>query len=137
MNEVKVSFMDGETEREFSIRKMNAFQAEAWLHRAGLLLGKEAIDVKDFQNIPEVIKALCRVNYREARPLLDELLECCSIVVGKMKKQISSSEPDMISSPMTLTRLRVEALKANFGFLAHDGNFTSLIGQVSESTAKK
>lgn len=133
--EVTIAIQDGEKEKTFVIQKMNAFQAESWLTRAGLLLGREAVNVNDFKSMSEIVTALCRLNYNEAKPLLDELLSCCYVKSGKYKKQISENMPELISSPLTLMRLRVESFKANFAFLASGGNFASLVEQVSAPTA--
>ena len=54
--------------------------------------------------------------------------------VGKLKKSVT--DVGMIQSPLTLLTLRVEALKANFGFLQSANLSNFLGGQASEPTVK-
>ena len=133
VDDITLKLDDAGHELSFVIEKMNAFQAERWLIRAGLLLGKAALSANDVKDYRGLIAALCQVDYEKAAPLLDDLLACCSVQVGKMKKKVS--DDGMIQSPLTLLTLRVEALKANFGFLLPERLSGLLAGQASQPTA--
>lgn len=65
------------------------------------------------------ISALGRLDYDKARPLLDELLSCCSRVDAGVEQPLT---PDVlegfIEDVRTLFTLRKEALALNFGFFA-------------------
>lgn len=121
-DEVKIELEDGADAEgkprtlKFIIRKMSAFPAEAWMIRAGLLLGAEAVQLKNKQDFSALLSALCKVKYEDAKPLLDELLDCCLIDVEGVRKNVTPAI-QMVQLPTTLIRLRLEALKANFGFL--------------------
>lgn len=132
---IELSIQDGKRPVNIVIEKMDAYAAESWMIRAGLILGREAVNATDMKDYRGVIRALCQVNYEEAKPLLDELLACCSVKVGKLKKRLPS--PGLIESPLTLLKLRVEALRANFGFLFEGKNLPSLVGQVLTPTVNQ
>ena len=115
MEETTVKLDDAGHELTFIIEKMDAFKAERWLIRAALLLGREALSAKDLKDYRGLVAALCQIEYEKAAPLLDELLACCSVQIGKLKKKVG--DDGMIQSPLTLLTLRIQAAKVNFGFL--------------------
>ena len=121
----------------FKIREMSALQMEGWIARAGILLaGTGILDETrvDVRNVGEIaagvaravgesgISALGRLDYDKARPLLDELLSCCSRVDAGVEQPLT---PDVlegfIEDVRTLFTLRKEALALNFGFFAQGG----------------
>lgn len=120
-DEVKIELDDGvdfegkARKLKFVIRKMGAFSAEAWMIRAGLLLGAEVVQLQNKRDFGDLLAALCKVKYEDAKPLLDELLDCCLIEVEGVRKNVTPAL-HMVQLPTTLIRLRMEALKANFGF---------------------
>lgn len=121
-DEVKIELDDGvdfegkARKLKFVIRKMGAFSAEAWMIRAGLLLGAEVVQLQNKRDFGDLLAALCKVKYEDAKPLLDELLDCCLIEVEGVRKNVTPAL-HMVQLPTTLIRLRMEALKANFFFL--------------------
>ena len=131
---IELTLQDGDRDLTVVIEKMDAYAAESWMIRAGLLLGREVLEAKDMKDLQSLIRSLCQVNYEDAKPLLDELLACCSVKSGKLTKRLPS--PGLIESPITLLRLRVEALKTNFGFLFTGESLSSLAGQVLPPTVK-
>ena len=126
----------------FKIREMSALQLEGWIARAGILLaGTGILDETrvDVRNAGEIaagvaravgesgISALGRLDYDKARPLLDELLSCCSRVDAGVEQPLT---PDVlegfIEDVRTLFTLRKEALALNFGFFAQGGPSASV-----------
>lgn len=126
----------------FKIREMSALQMEGWIARAGILLAATGILDEtrvDVRNAGEIaagvaravgesgISALGRLDYDKARPLLDELLSCCSRVDAGVEQPLT---PDVlegfIEDVRTLFTLRKEALALNFGFFAQGGPSASV-----------
>ncbi len=137
---VSVTLDDAGTERSFEIVKMDAFKAERWYLRALVLVSGIFADGESLGkgNAESVLKALSLVDYEKAEPLLRELLECCFFVDGNLKKAITpNTAHGLIQSPVTLTKLRIEAFKANFGFLLDGNALSSLLPSRSSKTANK
>lgn len=117
-----ISFNDGEQEKSFRITQMSATKLEAWIARALLLVGHTDIDPAAFAGGTEAaasagIKALSGVSYEQAKPLYDELLACCEVMVGDHFEHLSVSNADVhIEDVKTLFKLRMEAAKLNFSF---------------------
>lgn len=126
----------------FKIREMSALRLESWIARAGILLAATGILDEtrvDVRNAGEIaagvaravgesgISALGRLDYDKARPLLDELLSCCSRVDAGVEQPLT---PDVlegfIEDVRTLFTLRKEALALNFGFFAQGGPSASV-----------
>ena len=60
------------------------------------------------------------MDYAKAKPLLDEMLSCCSRVVDKMEEKVTPETADAYIEDMsTLFKLRMEALRLNFSFFGH------------------
>ena len=106
---------------------MPATKLESWLIRAVLLLAAAGGDVPQGRDLKEAgaflaekgLSALARVDYDQARPLLDELLGCCSRMIGGVKERCTPEGMDAyIEDVTTLFKLRAEALKVNLGFLS-------------------
>ena len=117
MDEIKIQ--DGATEKRFTITKMSAYQAEQWLYRAAFALGRGVDDIQQVfsGDSQTLLRSILSVPYESAKPLLDDLLSCCTLVQGNALRRLTSAEAcSAIESPLTLTKLRVESLKANFGF---------------------
>lgn len=132
----KLQVKDGDQTLNIEIEKMDAFSAEDWLIRAGLMLGKGASEAGKIQNVIGLVSALCRVQYSEAKPLLDRLLECCYIVNGDFRQRVSEAR-SRIQSPITLMKLRIESGKETFGFLPHGGELDSLMSSLGGLIAPK
>ena len=125
MDEIKIQ--DGATEKRFTITKMSAYQAEQWLYRAAFALGGDP---------QTLLRSILSVPYESAKPLLDDLLSCCTLVQGNALRRLTSAEAcSAIESPLTLTKLRVESLKANFGFFFDGDALSSLMPQSTETPA--
>lgn len=126
-NAKTVKIEDGGKERKFIIKRMNALQAESWIYRATLAVGKNIEDLSAAfsTGASGLLQALLRVDYNDAKPLLDDLLACCSISEGEAVKGLAGNEA-LVQSPLTLMRLRVEAAKLNFDFFSNGGKSTFL-----------
>ena len=126
----------------FKIREMSALQLESWMARAGILLAGTGIldeanaDVRNVGEIAEGVgktlatsglSALGRLDYDKVRPLLDELLGCCSRVDAGVEQPLT---PDVlegfIEDVRTLFTLRKEALALNFSFFGQGGPSASV-----------
>ena len=126
----------------FKIREMSALRLESWIARAGILLAatgmldETRVGVRNAGEIAagvaravgeSGISALGRLDYDKARPLLDELLSCCSRVDAGVEQPLT---PDVlegfIEDVRTLFTLRKEALALNFGFFAQGGPSASV-----------
>ena len=126
----------------FKIREMSALQLESWIARAGILLAATGIldetkvDVRNMGEIAEGVSrtlahsglsALGKLDYDKARPLLDELLACCSRVDAGVEQPLTSDVLEgFIEDVRTLFTLRKEALALNFGFFAQGGPSASV-----------
>lgn len=138
MESTKLQIKDGSSEKSFLIVPMSAYKAEQWMYRAAFAIGRSVEDIQQvFSGKPEnVIKTILGVPYEQARPLLDDLLACCTLVQGQQLRPLSSPNAcDAIENPLTLTKLRIESLKANFGFFFDGDALNSLIPQSTETTA--
>lgn len=135
MKTTNFKIQDGENNLTVEIETMDAFDAEEWLMRAGLIVGRELAGIKGTNAL---FSALSSVDYEKAKPLLNELLACCYLVEGNMKTRITPEAcRGRISNPTTILRLRMEAAKLNFGFLFNGVRLNSHTAETSESPAKK
>ena len=122
-----IELKDGKTQRKFTIRKMGAYQAESWIIRASLACGRGGDITKLFSgDKTAIVETLLHVRYEDAKPLLDELLECVYLVNGEELTQLNEQTAAVIESPMTLMRLRIERGKENLGFFTEGKGFGAL-----------
>lgn len=119
----------------FKIREMPAMKLEAWLIQAGLLLaGTGAFDGKDVSTPGDAIQkagavlsqggisALANIDYEKAKPLLDDLLACCTRTDAGIEQRLTPDTVDaIITDVRTLFALRKEALTLNLGFFMGAG----------------
>ena len=113
----------------FKVTEMPAFQMDRWATRALLVLGKAkkgGILTISSMSIEDLLSSLSGVNYDEAEPLLQELLECCSFVKNGQSIVLKKDVIDgIIEDWTTLFKLRMEALTLCIGFLEQgDGKDT-------------
>lgn len=123
LKEVEVRIENGkDAGKVFKVKEMPALQMDRWAMRALCLLGRSGgnglaglLQIKDFG---ELLSSFSQIDYEKAEPLLVELLECCYFVKDGTLVQLKSSFVDgIIEDWTTITRLRIEALKVNLGFL--------------------
>ena len=127
-----ITINDGQTPRKFVIKKMGAYQAESWVYRAVLAIGHNVDDIQALmkQGRMGILTMLLKVDYQEARKLLDELLACVSIVNGETMKPLDREGCALIENPVTLFKLRVEAAKVNLSFFPDGESFSSLLDEL-------
>ena len=138
-----ITIQDRGQELTFKIREMSAAQLESWVIRAVMLAAGSGVQVPGSADIKAAgaylaengLAALGNIDFEEARPLLDELLGCCSRLVERVEERCTPKTVDnYIFDVTTLFRLRMEAIKMNLGFLQPEGE--SLSGsQEKASTA--
>lgn len=144
--EKKITVNDRGRELAFTVREMPATKLESFIVRAGLLLaasgladgliggaageGAEAPDVAQVMQAAGrmlgsdqgagLIRALGSLDYDKARPLLNDLLGCCTLE-GSVAQLSEETADAVIEDVRTLFTLRKEALALNLGFFAHAG----------------
>jgi hypothetical protein len=131
--EITVQLEDRGKQLTFKIKEMPATKMERWIIRALLLLlrGENAASLDSAQSavsssdlnkaanflMKDGVKALARVDYEEAEPLLEELLNCCRRVDAGVDQLCTSDTVDgYIEDVRTLFKLRMEAAKLNLSF---------------------
>lgn len=110
--------------KTFQIEEMSALQAEAWAYRALLALTNSGVDVPDdllgggMATVAAFgIRALTRLRYHDAEPLLAEMLGCVQICPDTRNQQIvRSMVPNDIEEVATLVQLRVETFNLHVNF---------------------
>ena len=132
--EKTITMEDRGKQLTFKIKEMAATQLEAWTMRAVLVLAAAGSDIPADKGIEGAIAylvkhgfaALGNVCYEKAKPLLDEMLGCCSIVLDHMEEPVRLETVDnYVENMMTLLRLRAEAFKVNFDFFGRGGKSDS------------
>jgi hypothetical protein len=108
----------------FHITELSAFQAEQWATRAFLALARSGVEIPDgietagFAGIAHLgIKALAKIQYEDAAPLLSEMLTCVSIIPDPARPSVMRSDIENdIEEVRTLIQLRREVLDLHMGF---------------------
>lgn len=146
----------------FKIREMSASQLESWTFRAvlqlakgGTLGGAGALELQKAKQAAEEmdtggaiqaaggfllthgLAALAGIDYDKVKPLLDDLLGCCSRIDAGVEQRLTPEIVDGIIEDMrTLLRLRKEALALNFSFFGDAGPSSSEAGHKQEDSPK-
>ena len=135
-----VTLIDRDKELTFKIREMPATKLESWIIRAGLCLadtgllgsftaGADAGDVMVQAGkamSEQGLSLLGKIDYDKAKPLIDELMECCSRLVDGVEHKVTSETLDgYVEDVKTLFTLKKEALAVNFSFFATAGQSTT------------
>jgi hypothetical protein len=122
-----ITIQDREQELTFKIREMPASKLESWVGRASMLIAGSASKVPNGFDVGRAgallaekgLMALASIDSEKARPLLDELLGCCSRLVERVEERCTPDTVDnYILDVTTLLTLRLEALRLNLGFFA-------------------
>ncbi len=110
--------------KHFLLTEMPAAQSEKWAMRALLALGRSGLDVPD--DIAETgmaaiaafgIKAIGSLEFDAAEPLMDEMLECVTIIPDPAKPNVMRNLiDDDIEEVKTFAFLRSEVLELHTGF---------------------
>lgn len=108
-----VRLMDGGEEKSFKVRQMSATRGERFVFKFVMLLGGEA-EIERMADPYALLGALSSKPFERVQELLDELIGCISRVNGDVETQLTPDNADaFIEEPMTLMKLRVEAVKLN------------------------
>ena len=111
--------------RVYRITEMPAFRAEKWAIRALWLIAGTGSDLPEsLDNVPfaEFVRrgftALFKVDFKDAEPLLDELLLCAEMVTkAGVRKLILNND---FEDPRTLLLLRKEIFALHTDFFTDD-----------------
>lgn len=108
----------------FYIREMSAAQAEWWAIRAGMAMARSGVDLPD--NFADMgiaamagtgLKMVSQIPPAEAKPLLDELMECVQCVPDTANQNIKRRLiDDDIEEIATRLKLRAEVFKLHVDF---------------------
>jgi hypothetical protein len=118
----------------FFIKEMSAVQAEKWAIRAFLALAHSGVDIPDEISRAGIagiaiagLKALTRLRFEDAEPLMEEMFDCVRIVRDPKHKDMTFDLlEDDIEEVATRMQLRMEVLELHTGFsLAELGSETS------------
>lgn len=111
--------------RVYRITEMPAFRAEKWAIRALWLIAGTGSDLPEsLDNVPfaEFVRrgftALFKVNFKDAEPLLDELLSCAEIVTKAGTRKLILN--DDFEDPRTILLLRKEIFALHTDFFTDD-----------------
>lgn len=111
--------------RVYRITEMPAFRAEKWAIRALWLIAGTGSDLPEsLDNVPfaEFVRrgftALFKVDFKDAEPLLDELLLCAEIVTKAGVRKLILN--DDFEDPRTLLLLRKEIFALHTDFFTDD-----------------
>ena len=108
-----ITVEDAGQQKQFKVRQMSATQGERFWFKLILLLGGKA-EVESLNNPIALLGSLIDKPYERVQELLDELLSCIARVNGGVETQLTPENVDgFVESPMTLMRLRAEAIKCN------------------------
>lgn len=108
-----IRLMDGDEEKTFKVRQMSATRGERFVFKFVMLLGGEA-EIERMADPYALLNALSSKPFERVQELLDELIGCISRVNGGIETQLTPDNADaFIEEPMTLMKLRVEAVKLN------------------------
>lgn len=111
--------------KTFFIREMSATQAEWWAIRAGMAMARSGVELPD--NFADMgiaamagtgLKMVSQIPAQEAKPLLDELMECVQCVPDPSCQNIKRpiQTPDDIEEIATRLKLRMEVFKLHVDF---------------------
>lgn len=108
----------------FFIREMSATQAEWWAIRAGMAMARSGVELPD--NFADMgiaamagtgLKMVSQIPAAEAKPLLDELMECVQCVPDSSNQSIKRKLiDDDIEEIATRLKLRMEVFKLHVDF---------------------
>ena len=127
-NQYLVTIKDRGRPLTFTIQEMPASQMENWLSKVvTMLAGPDKTVPGGAANLLNAARLLCldplrlaNMDYARLKPLMDELLTCCRLVVDNRPDATHPVTPDNVDSFIedwrTLFHLRREALKCSLGF---------------------
>lgn len=107
-----IRLTDGGEEKTFKVKQMSATRGERFVFKFVMLVGGD--EVENMTDPYALLGALSSKPFERVQELLDELIGCISRVNGGIETQLTPDNADaFIEEPMTLMKLRVEAIKLN------------------------
>lgn len=126
--------------KTFLLTEMDALRTEKWAARALLAIAAGGVDIP-----PDVLKmgagavvaagfrALVTMSFIDAEPLLDEMMECVSVVPDRRKADVTRPlDPEDIDEVTTIWLLRSEVVELHTGFSV--AAFLSKLGKAASTT---
>lgn len=114
-----------DSDKVYRITEMPAYKAEKWALRTLWAIASAGVDLPDdighapLSRLAEIgLKALAKVPFEIAEPLLDELLSCVEIVTNAGTRRLIIA--DDFLSVKTLLMLRKEVLAMHVNFFIQD-----------------
>lgn len=108
--------------KTYLLTEMPAAQAEKWAARAFLALAKSGVEIPDDVAAAGLagvavsgLAALSRIDWRDAEPLLDEMMACVKIQEKLLTRVLDPNAED-IEEVATRLLLRKELLELHLGF---------------------
>lgn len=144
LKEKTITLQDGDNELTVVIKQMSALKLERFINRAAILIARATGKAYGRDGINTIISALSGsdgdslfdrlveilggLDYEEVEPLYNELMECCSIIPDPSNPTFRNAcTPQLleaqVESPMTLYKMRAEAVKVNFSFFTKGKDF--------------
>ncbi|WP_206522105.1 MULTISPECIES: hypothetical protein [unclassified Mesorhizobium] len=129
--------------KTFHIREMPATRAEKWAMRALLAVTRSGVELPDdfagmgMQGIAIVgIRAITKIDFEDAEPLLDEMMECVTIKPDPRNPAIQRPliEGD-VEEIATLIQLRQEVINLHVSFFTGGGQSKSISTQSPASAS--
>lgn len=123
--EVTITTEGRDKGKTFVITEMPASRAEKWATRAFLALGRAGIEVpEELQGAGMAaiaivgIRALARLSFADAEPLLDDMMACVQIKMPAITRALidDGSESEDIEEATTRLLLRSEVFELHTGF---------------------
>lgn len=123
--EIEITIEEGrDAGKTFKITEMPATQANIWMMKMLGILGKAGIQISSLNHLDmmEVINVISAAGYEQAEPLLSELLECASFKKDGALVSLKSQNiiDSVIEDWITISRLQMESLRLNLGFLVEE-----------------
>jgi hypothetical protein len=122
---LEVSGVGRDSARVYLITEMSAFKAEKWAIKALWLIAANGSDLTSAMNdapfaefVRSGLVALFKVDFKQAEPLLDEMLSCVSLVTNAGTRPIILA--DDFEDPRTLIKLRKEIFALHTDFFIED-----------------
>lgn len=140
LKEKTISLDDRVNTYTFIIREMPVRQRFRWKARFLLMLAKGGVELPDGADLKNVaqgenglktIKSLLSgIHFDDALPLIEELLACCSRVIGDVKEKVTFDTVDgYLEEETTLFKLIQEAFLLNNSFFTNAAPSASPAGE--------
>ena len=117
----EVAGVGRDSARVYKITEMPAFRAEKWAIKALWLIAATGADLpSNLEHAPfgefvrQGLTALFKVDFRDAEPLLDEMLNCVSIVTKAGARPLIML--DDFEDPRTILKIRKEVFELHTDF---------------------